>query len=66
MTYDPESAAMAQEARCHELEMPRFAPNDGRCPNCRRNIYEEGGYSLEYAAEHAITGCPFCHHSFVE
>lgn len=63
--YNRERAVQAQKAACEEYETPMFV-SDGQCPNCHRNVYDEGGYSVEYASEHVITGCPWCHYSFVE
>lgn len=42
-----------------------FAPRDGFCYRCHKNIYSEGGISLDQAANHFVTGCPFCHISYV-
>lgn len=54
-----------------------FAPSDGVCWHCGRNIYEEHailkgnvvigktGYSVEEAGRVLITGCPHCHYSFI-
>jgi len=73
-TYDPIKAAKAQEAHCNEIDAPHFAPRDGRCYSCNANIYRapnpekgiSGGITVEEASVRLVTGCPFCHHSFVE
>lgn len=72
--YNPVLAAKAQEEYCDAHEIPHFAPRDGHCYHCGRNIYlptngSRGtvyGYSVEYAENHLITGCPHCNYSFVE
>lgn len=43
-----------------------FAPPDGSCYRCHRNIYSEGGISVERASKELITGCPSCHVSYVD
>ena len=76
-TYDPIEAAKAQERYCNEHEIPVFAPRNGWCHSCGRNIYEPYTYrgredntyygiSVEEAGSRLITGCPHCNHSFVE
>ena len=73
-TYDPIKAAVAQKAHCDEIEAPHFAPSDGLCYNCGANIYRapdpqhniSPGISVEQASTRLVTGCPFCHYSFVE
>jgi hypothetical protein len=73
-TYDPIKAAAAQAKYCDEIEAPHFAPSDGRCYSCDANIYrvpnpERGispGISVEEAGTRLVTGCPFCHYSYVE
>ena len=72
--FNPRRAKAAQEAYCDEHEIPMFAPHDGICPHCSRSIYlptngPRGmiyGYSVEYAENHHITGCPYFNYSFVE
>lgn len=60
------SPSEAQRRYCEEHFFPWFAPID-RCPNCNESIYSgEYGYTAEYASTHLITGCPYCHFSFVE
>lgn len=59
-----ELAARAQEAYCDGQEAPMFAPRDGICPACGRNIYE--ALTVEQAGTRLITGCPLCHYSFLE
>ena len=73
-TYDTAEAVKAQERYCDEHEIPIFAPRNGLCSWCGRNIYEPVktrtgmvyGYSVEYAEQHLITGCPYCNTTFAD
>ena len=38
--YDKYAAAKAQEKYCKERGLPYFAPPDGKCYRCGKNIYE--------------------------
>lgn len=64
-TYDINKAVEAQKKFCEENELPNFAGN-GACFSCGRNVYDEGGYSVEYASERLVTGCPYCFRSFCD
>lgn len=79
MTYDPKAAVAAQKKYCEENNAPFFAPNEMigfRCYYCNHNIYLPvrspitceviDGVSVEEASKRLITGCPFCHHSYVD
>lgn len=69
-TYNRVDAAYAQEEYCNEQEIPMFAPRDGQCWCCGKDIYGVSldgsvrGYSVEYASSHHITHCPFCNMAF--
>jgi len=79
-TYDPIKAAKAQEEYCNAHKAPIFAPSNGWCVNCGKNIYEpykvrsfksKGdqpdrifGISVEEAGSRLITGCPHCNRTF--
>ena len=73
-TYDSARAVQAQRDYCVANNLPLFAPYDGRCFRCHRNIYSAEvmpngfvcGFSVEHAASNFITGCPFCHASFCD
>ena len=44
-----------------------FAPSDGRCWKCGRNIAEgKGAITVESLGNYIITGCPHCHASFCD
>lgn len=72
--YDPKAAAAAQATYCETEEIPMFAPADGVCYRCGRNIFlptngSHGavyGITVEEAGSTLITGCPHCNYSFVE
>ena len=73
--YFPDKAAAAQEQYCNEHKLPLFAPKDGTCHCCGRNIYAAfrtsgdtiiGGYSVQYAGERLITNCSWCNASFTD
>lgn len=59
-------AAKAQAARCEEMKWPNFAPGDGECYNCHKNIYQDYGDSKGWTGEYAVTGCPHCSISYVD
>ena len=44
-----------------------FAPVNGRCWRCGRDITEgENGITLEKLGDYIITGCPHCHISYCD
>lgn len=63
--YDVDAAVAAQREYCKEHNVPNFA-GSGRCWRCGRNVYSEGGWSVERASTQLITGCPHCFVSFVD
>jgi len=73
-TFDIAKSCEAQTKLCVEKDYPHFAPMDGRCYACHRNIYAEidngngykSGHSFEKASTGLITGCPHCHTSYCE
>lgn len=68
--YNIDDATKAQARYCKVNNYPHFAPYDGICYRCHKNIYTESdghhGISVENAGTHLITGCPHCHYSFCE
>jgi len=76
LIFDPTEAAKAQEAYCDRNEVPMYAPANGICYRCGRNIYDRitclgggkksYGISVEVAGRSLITSCPHCNYSFVE
>lgn len=44
-----------------------FAPKNGICPRCGKNIAEgEKGITLEKLGDYIITGCPHCNMSYCD
>ena len=41
---------------------PMFAPDDGICWTCRRQIYQDPTTDGSIL----VTGCPFCHRSYCD
>lgn len=72
--FNPALAAKAQSDYCDRQECPMFAPRDGICYRCGRNIFlptngSHGavfGITVEQAGTRLITGCPHCNYSYVE
>ena len=59
----------AQRGYCEKMGAPHFAPPDGECWRCGKNIYqsyERAGYTNETASTKLITGCPHCNISYCE
>lgn len=64
--YYTEQSIKAQEKFCDDHLIPNFSPKNGYCPHCHNPIYIIGGISVEEASKTHVTGCPYCHYSFVE
>lgn len=72
-TFDVNKAAKAQKELQNSKRYPSFAPSDGVCFICKKNIYKQidhgkwkTGISVEKAATSLITGCPHCHWSYCD
>lgn len=75
-TYNAIQAANAQAKYCEDHELPMFAPANGWCGHCGRNIFEPYTYrrepivtmgiTVEEAGSRHITGCPLCGHTFCD
>ena len=63
--YDRIKAIEAQKAYCDQHDAPNFA-GEGYCYHCGRDVYGEGGYTVEDAQNRLITRCPWCNTSFCE
>lgn len=61
---DIRSAIAAQKQYCKENRAPHFAPNDGFCWSCGKQIYTRR--NAEYASKELITGCPHCSRSYCD
>lgn len=59
-----------QEDYCKNNHLPHFAPYDGVCWNCGKNIYESDergfGITTKKASSDLITGCPHCFKSYCD
>lgn len=68
-------SAAAQRRYCNETKSPLFAPTDGICFSCNKNIYEDqenwrglktNGITEQAASEKLVTSCPHCNSSFID
>jgi len=57
-----EAKRAAQREYCRDMHYPHFAPSDGKCRYCGKQIYER--ISLKTAGSQLITGCPWCNRSY--
>ncbi|WP_206752690.1 hypothetical protein, partial [Serratia marcescens] len=71
--FDSESARLAQKKYCEESRAPHFAPLDGICFRCKKDIYtriDNGvsvtGISVRRAGSQLVTGCPHCNRSYCD
>lgn len=71
--FNVAEAIAAQRKYCEEKKMPHFAPRDGVCWRCYRNIYKPvnhgpytTGISVEDAGNRLVTGCPHCCRSYCD
>jgi hypothetical protein len=72
-TFNSGDSKRAQAKLCEDHKYPHFAPKDGNCYRCWKNIYTEidhgnykTGISVERASSDLITGCPHCHYSYCD
>ena len=69
--FNNEKAGDAQKKFQKENGFPDFAPRDGYCWSCKKDIYSEidhgkykTGKSVEEASSQLITGCPHCNRTY--
>lgn len=63
----PNQKLNAQSRYCEQSRNPEFIPFDGKCFRCGKNIFDgDKGYTYLQASSELITGCPYCHMSFVD
>lgn len=63
----PDNWFYSSEMKKPENQRVGFAPYNGKCFRCGRNIAEgENGITLEELGDYIITGCPYCNYSFCE
>lgn len=75
-TFDVLESSKAQVEYCKETGAPHFAPRNGVCWNCNKNIYQElphkhhttimCGITVEQAKNQLVTGCPHCNRSYCD
>lgn len=70
--YNVRVSIESQKKLCETKKLPLFAPYDGVCWNCHKNIYEpfkqsrdnDGvsitGITTAQAGTELVTGCPHC------
>jgi hypothetical protein len=72
-----EEACRLQSALCGREGVPHFAPHDGFCYDCHKNIYQviehnngtynwKTGIDLASAGTSHITACPHCSSSYCD
>ena len=78
MEFNTRRSITLQEELCEQKNLPLFAPSNGYCYRCHKQIYAEQehidwkgrkyttGISTEKAGKSHITGCPHCNYSFCE
>jgi len=59
-----EEKIKAQAEFCKKMNYPHFAPGNGICCQCKKQIYNYIDY--ERAANSLITGCPICFWSYCD
>lgn len=71
--FSPAAARKAQMEYCKKINAPLFAPNDGVCYRCKKDIYQkqglrgyETGISLEKANSTHVIYCPHCNVSYCD
>lgn len=57
-------AIAEQKQYCKDNKAPHFAPEDGFCWSCGKQIYANGYEGR--ASNELITGCPHCHRSYCD
>lgn len=67
--YNVQESIEAQAKYCEENGYPHFAPRNGICLHCSRQIYDtdyEAGITTEEASSTLVTGCPYCNKSYCD
>lgn len=69
--FSPVAAQKAQAEYCRDNHAPHFAPIDGICWRCKRDIYQQQnasgrstGISVQEAGSKVICFCPHCNRSY--
>lgn len=73
--YDVQKSIEAQAKYCRDKGLPHFAPKNGICHRCGKQIYlpalvrlgyGQRGYTTETAGRIHVTGCPHCNKSYCD
>jgi len=59
-----ETKKAKQKRFCQEKKVPYFAPEDGICWSCKKQIFDK--LKEETCATEHITGCPYCARSYCD
>lgn len=62
--HNVQKAMELQKKFCLLHSVPQFAPDNGICYKCGKQIYEK--ITTEKAASQLITGCPHCNNTFID
>ncbi|OWF74684.1 hypothetical protein B4902_00735 [Yersinia frederiksenii] len=69
--YSSNAAQKAQAEYCQNNGVPHFAPHDGICFRCKKDIYQQHslngrstGITVERAGSELVTYCPHCNRSY--
>lgn len=54
-----------QKVVCERKDFPHFAPDDGQCWKCHRNIYQNYENRGKDGSD-PVTGCPHCYRSYCD
>jgi hypothetical protein len=65
LKFSVAQAIINQGALCAIKGYPHFAPRNGVCYSCHRQIYLNP-FTNAASADRFITGCPFCNRSYCE
>jgi hypothetical protein len=61
-----EKAIITQKKLCDKLGLPHFAPPNGICSECKRQIYQNYNDSSGVNGSSLVTGCPHCLKSYCD
>ncbi|HEC1651073.1 TPA: hypothetical protein R1156_003018 [Yersinia enterocolitica] len=69
--YSSNAAQKAQAEYCQNKGVPHFAPLNGICFRCKKDIYQQHslnghstGITVERAGSELVTYCPHCNRSY--
>ncbi|MTW85600.1 hypothetical protein F3157_07975 [Virgibacillus dakarensis] len=53
--FNVSASILAQTKYCEEEHLPHFAPTDGRCWNCKTNIYMPSGWEIIHFGKRRVS-----------